>query len=97
MTEADIGRLRISFLRNQVVRSSDKKCAIHFQRKGNKTSYAKFGQCWAFFFSNEYLQMIQFRNALYSLLSIQSVLHSGGFLNIDQVVVDHVLYLVLQS
>ena len=71
-----------------------------FQKKGNKTSYAKFGQCWAFFFStfdDEYLKTTQFRNVLYSLSSIQYVIHSGGFLNIDLVVVDHVLYLVIQS
>ena len=69
-----------------------------FQKKGNKTSHAKFWPMLAFFFStfdDEYLKMTQFRNVLCSLLSIQYVIHSSGFLNIDQVVVDHVLYLML--
>ena len=59
-----------------------------------------FYQCWAFFlstFDHEYLPMTQFINILYSLLSIQYIILRGGFLNIDQIVVDHVLYLVLQG
>ena len=59
-----------------------------------------FGQRWAFFFStfdDEYLQMTQLRDVLHSLLSVQYVIHSGGFITFNQVVVDHVLYLMIQS
>ena len=42
-TEADRGRLRISFLRIQVERSSNRRILRYiFKIKGNKTSYVKF-------------------------------------------------------